>query len=108
MAYETRCFYGVWVLDFFSEAKAVVADANPSSNTNDRSRPYRRKEEWTSCLYHTSTPTEHMAALFELLREYNNVFAWTYAKMPGLDPYLVTHQLTSKKKLCQSSMMQEL
>ena len=28
-----------------------------------------------------------------LLKEYMDVFAWTYDKMPGLDPRLVVHAL---------------
>ena len=28
-----------------------------------------------------------------LLKEYTNVFAWTYDEMPGLDPGLVVHAL---------------
>lgn len=32
-------------------------------------------------------------ALLKLLREYIDIFAWTYADMPGLDTNLVTHKL---------------
>ena len=28
-----------------------------------------------------------------LVKEYTNVFAWTYDEMPGLDPRLVVHAL---------------
>ena len=31
--------------------------------------------------------------LVELLKKYVDVFAWTYDKMPGLDPRLVVHSL---------------
>ena len=31
--------------------------------------------------------------LMALLRKYVDVFAWTYAEMPGLDPRLVIHSL---------------
>ena len=31
--------------------------------------------------------------LVTLLKEYRNVFAWTYDEMPGLDPRLVVHAL---------------
>ena len=31
--------------------------------------------------------------LVELLKRYVDVFAWTYEKMPGLDPGLVIHSL---------------
>ena len=31
--------------------------------------------------------------LVTLLKEYINVFAWTYDEMPGLDPGLVVHAL---------------
>ena len=29
-----------------------------------------------------------------LLKEYRDVFAWTYEEMPGLDPSLVVHRLS--------------
>nr|GMD83530.1 uncharacterized protein LOC109150426 [Ipomoea batatas] len=33
----------------------------------------------------------------ELLKEYIDVFAWTYKEMPGLDPKVVVHRLAVKK-----------
>lgn len=32
-----------------------------------------------------------------LLGEFGDVFAWTYAEMPGLDLHLVTHKLNIKE-----------
>ena len=32
-------------------------------------------------------------AIIHTLRNNNDVFAWTYEEMPGLDPSLVTHKL---------------
>ena len=38
-------------------------------------------------------PTGRRAALLELLKEFRDVFAWSYNEMPGLDPNLITHKL---------------
>ena len=35
--------------------------------------------------------------LIELLKEYVDVFAWSYADMPGLDTDIVTHKLPLKE-----------
>ena len=32
--------------------------------------------------------------LIDLLREYSNVFAWSYQDMPGLDSEIVEHRLS--------------
>ncbi|XP_075674961.1 uncharacterized protein LOC142644177 [Castanea sativa] len=37
---------------------------------------------------------EEEDAYVELLKEYRNVFAWTYKEMPGLDPKVVVHHLS--------------
>jgi len=34
--------------------------------------------------------------LVELLREYSNIFAWSYKDMPGLDADIVEHRLPMK------------
>lgn len=31
--------------------------------------------------------------LIQLLREFKDIFAWEYSKIPGLDPSLVMHML---------------
>lgn len=36
-------------------------------------------------------------AYVELLKEYNDVFAWSYKEMPGLDPKVAFHHLAIKK-----------
>jgi len=36
---------------------------------------------------------EERRKLVALLREYNDVFAWSYQEMPGLNTSLVTHKL---------------
>ena len=36
---------------------------------------------------------EERAHLVELLKEYQDVFAWQYDEMPGIDPKLVAHSL---------------
>ena len=38
-------------------------------------------------------PEEERRKLVALLREYKDVFAWSYQEMPGLSPNLVTHKL---------------
>ena len=35
------------------------------------------------------------AGLISLLKCYSDVFAWTYDEMPGLDPFLVMHHLST-------------
>ncbi|XP_071932994.1 uncharacterized protein [Coffea arabica] len=42
------------------------------------------------------SPDEEKAYI-ELLREYQDVFAWTYKEMPGLDPKVAVHHLAVKK-----------
>ena len=37
---------------------------------------------------------EEENAYIELLKEYKDVFAWTYTEMPSLDPRVVVHQLS--------------
>ena len=34
--------------------------------------------------------------LIDLLREYSDIFAWSYEDMPGLDTYIVVHRLPLK------------
>ena len=34
--------------------------------------------------------------IVELLREYSDIFAWSYKDMPGLDPDVVEHRLPLK------------
>ena len=36
---------------------------------------------------------EEKSELIPLLKEFNDVFAWDYNEMPGLDPGLVVHTL---------------
>ncbi|RDY07147.1 hypothetical protein CR513_08779, partial [Mucuna pruriens] len=38
-------------------------------------------------------PLELQASLVELLREYTDMFAWSYQDMPGLDRAIVKHKL---------------
>jgi hypothetical protein len=40
-----------------------------------------------------SLSVEERTHLIELLREYQDVFAWQYDEMPGIDPKLVAHSL---------------
>ena len=36
--------------------------------------------------------------LIDLLQEYNNVFAWSYQDMPGLDTDIVVHRLSLREE----------
>ncbi|KAL0411119.1 UNVERIFIED_CONTAM: hypothetical protein Slati_3701600 [Sesamum latifolium] len=40
---------------------------------------------------------EEEGAYITLLHEFKDVFAWSYKKMPGLDPKVVVHHLSVKK-----------
>ncbi|KAL2937526.1 Transposon Tf2-6 polyprotein [Bienertia sinuspersici] len=40
---------------------------------------------------------EEEDAYFNLLKEYRDVFAWSYKEMPGLDPKVAAHRLAIKK-----------
>ncbi|KAL6188762.1 hypothetical protein ACLB2K_040153 [Fragaria x ananassa] len=44
-------------------------------------------------LISSNLSTEERMHLVELLKEFNDVFAWNYEEMPGLDPSLVCHTL---------------
>lgn len=37
------------------------------------------------------------ARLIEMLREFVDIFAWSYQDMPGLDTYIVVHRIPSKE-----------
>ena len=41
----------------------------------------------------TTLTAEERQDLIELLKEYSDVFAWSYQDMPGLDPEIVAHNL---------------
>ena len=45
------------------------------------------------CVNANLSPEEEIAYT-ELLKEYNDVFTWTYKEMPGLDPKVVVHYLS--------------
>ena len=44
----------------------------------------------------TSLTKEMQERLYSLLREFKDVFAWSYQDMPGLDPDVVQHKLPLK------------
>ena len=39
--------------------------------------------------------------LIDLLQDYNDVFAWSYQDMPGLDTDIVVHRLPLRKECTQ-------
>lgn len=41
-----------------------------------------------------------------LLKEYKDVFAWSYKKMPGLNPKIAVHQLEVKNGACPMKQAQ--
>ena len=45
------------------------------------------------CVNANLSPEEEIAYT-ELLKEYKDVFTWTYKEMPGLDPKVVVHYLS--------------
>lgn len=44
----------------------------------------------------TSLSQEERTALIKLLKEYKDVFAWSYEDMPGLDRSIVEHSIPTK------------
>lgn len=48
--------------------------------------------------YQQSVISTRKEQLVELLKKYEDVFAWTYDKMLGLDPKLVVHSLNVDPK----------
>ena len=42
-------------------------------------------------------PLEEKMAMIELLKEFRDVFAWSYGDMRGLDPQLYQHQIHLSK-----------
>ena len=46
----------------------------------------------------TSLSAEQKDALLELLKEFVDVFAWSYQDMPGLDTSIVMHKLPIKEE----------
>jgi hypothetical protein len=51
------------------------------------------KQEKKELKIGTLVTTEERNRLVSLLHEYANVFAWTYADMPGLDTDIVVHKI---------------
>nr|XP_027075937.1 uncharacterized protein LOC113699791 [Coffea arabica] len=69
--------------------KATVDDVKEINfGTSEDSRPI-----YVSALLN---PDEEKAYI-ELLREYQDIFVWTYKEMPGLDPKVAVHHLAVKK-----------
>jgi len=46
-----------------------------------------------------SLTKEMQERLYSLLREFKDVFAWSYQDMPGLDPDIVQHKLPLKRNV---------
>ena len=40
--------------------------------------------------------------IFQLLREYSDIFAWSYEDMPGLDPQIVEHRIPKNQTVLLS------
>jgi len=41
----------------------------------------------------TTLSVQERQQLVDLLKEYSDVFAWSYQDMPGLDPEIIVHKL---------------
>ena len=41
---------------------------------------------------------EEIQDYVKLLSKYHDAFTWTYTEMPGLDPKIVVHHLTVRKR----------
>lgn len=61
--------------------------------------PHGRRKGDSPSFLSASLSWELKRALLDLLKELNDVFAWTYAKTFGLDPHLVTHKLNIKERI---------
>ena len=47
-------------------------------------------------------------AFMNILKEYRDVFAWSYKEMPGLNPRVAIHQLTVKMVLVQLNKQKDV
>lgn len=54
-------------------------------------------EEPKPIFINASLSREMREQVIQLLKEYKDVFVWTYAQMPHLDPQLVSHKLNIKE-----------
>ena len=57
----------------------------------------KTEEERKEVKIGTTLSTATREELMDLLQEYNDVFAWSYQDMPGLDTDIVVHRLPLKK-----------
>ena len=51
------------------------------------------KEDPKPVLICSTLTLEENSELTNLLKEYKNVFAWSYQDMPGIDPEIVQHRI---------------
>ena len=61
---------------------------------NRRKKPFgitRKRLSWS-----TWVPRTISERIFQLLREYADIFAWSYEDMSGLDPQIVEHRIPTK------------
>ncbi|MQL76259.1 hypothetical protein Taro_008649, partial [Colocasia esculenta] len=73
----------------FDEPSAAVEETTKEINLGTE------KNSRTVLISSNLSPAEE-EAIIEVLREYNDTFAWSYEDMPGLDTALVEHHLTLK------------
>lgn len=93
---NTICFVGDQIDE---QAVNNGPDAERPKNQGeelDEGEPRRRKEPRPVFLSACLTK-ELKDGVLTLLREFQDVFAWTYGEMPGLDSRLVTHKLNIKE-----------
>jgi len=68
------------------KAKALTSEQTVTINLSDI-------KEAKEVKIGASLPKDEVERLIQLLKEYQDIFAWTYTDMPGLDPSIVEHCL---------------
>ncbi|XP_059658393.1 uncharacterized protein LOC132304673 [Cornus florida] len=64
------------------------------SNQEELEKVDLTTDDWPRITYvNKGLPAEEKTALIEVLKEFSDVFAWTYDEVPGLNPQIVAHHL---------------
>jgi len=93
------------------EAEDESEDDIPDEITrrlNRRKKPFsltRKRLSWSTWVPRTISERSRLVLhwkrgvkrrIFQLLREYSDIFAWSYEDMTGLDPQIVEHRIPTK------------
>ncbi|XP_030453194.2 uncharacterized protein LOC115674822 [Syzygium oleosum] len=73
-------------LERYERSKVLTVDHTITINLSDSGEPKEVKIGAT-------LPEGEAKRLVQLLKDYQDIFAWSYADMPGLDPSIVEHSL---------------